>query len=289
MDLSALARWPAYVFLIGTMAGLGLQVAPAQLVNTLRNGRLIARALVANCVVAPLLGVLAATTLPLSEDVRSAILLVSLAPGGVAAVQFTSKARESLSYAAALELVLAAAALLVAPLWLMALFGPALPLPVPPIGEILSRLVPLLFLPLAIAVGIRSQWPRVAKRLELPVVSIGSLAFIANVAFTGSAKSAAVSAMTLVDGGAMLGLVACLMALGWALGGPARADRRVLASATSFRNIAMCLVVAVHWFPDRSIDAAVLAFSLLMIPPNVALMLYESFRAKKAAGTPSRA
>jgi BASS family bile acid:Na+ symporter len=76
----------------------------------------------------------------------------------------------------------------------------------------------------------------------------------------------------------MVVFVLASMSIGWLLGGPYAETRRVLASASSMRNAALCLLIANHDFPSTDVPATVLAFSALMVPPNLLLTLYALIR-----------
>ena len=82
---------------------------------------------------------------------------------------------------------------------------------------------------------------------------------------------------------AMLILILTSMVFGWVLGGPDRNNRRVLATGTSMRNAAICLLIAQKSFPDTGVDVVVVAFSALMVPPNMLFTLYETIKNKKSA------
>jgi BASS family bile acid:Na+ symporter len=80
---------------------------------------------------------------------------------------------------------------------------------------------------------------------------------------------------------AMLLLIAASMVIGWMLGGPDRGTRRVLTVNTSMRNVALALAIASRSFPGADVDVGVLAFSALMLPPNVLFTIYQSRKMKK--------
>jgi BASS family bile acid:Na+ symporter len=81
----------------------------------------------------------------------------------------------------------------------------------------------------------------------------------------------------------MLILILVSMLIGWVLGGPDKNDRRVLATGTSMRNAAICLLIAQKSFPDTGVDVVVIAFSALMVPPNMLFTLYEIIKNKRYA------
>jgi BASS family bile acid:Na+ symporter len=56
-----------------------------------------------------------------------------------------------------------------------------------------------------------------------------------------------------------------VLLLGWAMGGPTRGTRQVVALGTSNRNIALALLVAIQSFPGTAVVSAVVGNGLLLI------------------------
>ena len=59
--------------------------------------------------------------------------------------------------------------------------------------------------------------------------------------------------------------------------------RRVLATVTGMRHVALCLLIALNTFPDAAVQAPLVAFSALMVPPNTLLAAYTVIRSRKTA------
>jgi hypothetical protein len=49
------------------------------------------------------------------------------------------------------------------------------------------------------------------------------------------------------------------------------------------RHVVLCLIMALHTFPDPAVQAPLLAFSALMVPPNMLLTASMVIRSRKAA------
>ena len=79
----------------------------------------------------------------------------------------------------------------------------------------------------------------------------------------------------------MLGFILAAMVIGWLMGGPGSQTRTILATGSSMRNAALALLIAVNSFPGTNVDVAVIAFSGLMIPPNMLLTVYEILRNRR--------
>jgi BASS family bile acid:Na+ symporter len=67
------------------------------------------------------------------------------------------------------------------------------------------------------------------------------------------------------------------------MGGPDTGTRRVLATGTGMRNVMVALLIAVTSFPNSDVDLAVLAFSALMVPPNLVFTMYQNRKVKRLA------
>lgn len=283
-ELSPLAWLLTYVFLVSAMLSIGLEVTGRQVLGTLGNARLMGRALVANLVVMPALGLALVRLFPMSPDVAAGLLILAAAPGAPFAVQFTGKAKGAVAFAAALLLVLTLVALVVTPPLSGFLLGAETPLRLPA-GRLVRAALLYLVLPLLAGFALQRWAGSLAGTLRKPVALCAALSFPAVILLTMSVKSAATRAIGLPAVLALLLLVVGGMLLGWLLGGPDTATRRVLATGTGMRNAVVALLIARTSFPGSDVDLAVLAFSALMVPPNLVFTIYQGWRARtRAAG-----
>jgi bile acid:Na+ symporter, BASS family len=283
-ELGSLASLLTYVFLVLAMLSIGLEVTGRQVLGTLRDGSLWGRALVANLVIVPVLGLVLVRLFPLSPDVAAGLLILAAAPGAPFAVQFTGKAKGAVAFAAALLLVFTVVALVVTPPLSSLLLGagPSLRLPA---GRVARAALLYLVLPLLAGFALQRWAGALAGALRKPVALCAALAFPAVILLTMSVKSAATRAIGLPAVLALLLLVLGAMLTGWLLGGPDTATRRVLATGTGMRNAIVALLIARTSFPGSDVDLAVLAFSALMVPLNLVFTLYQRWRARtRAAG-----
>ena len=80
----------------------------------------------------------------------------------------------------------------------------------------------------------------------------------------------------------MLILILVSMVIGWLLGGPEKGTRQILTTGTSFRNAPLCLLIAMKSFPDTNVVVAVVAFTALMVPPNMLFTVYHNIKNKQS-------
>ena len=82
--LNTLYNLMSLVFVLGTMASMGLSLTMAQITGPLRNTRFVIVALLANFLVPPILAFLLIQLFSLDEPLAVGLLLVSLAAGAPA-------------------------------------------------------------------------------------------------------------------------------------------------------------------------------------------------------------
>ena len=88
------------VFLATSMLSIGMQTKGSDVRSIMASRGTLARALLANFVVVPILGIAIALLLPLQPQVSGALVLLACTPGGLSSIQFTSKVKDRASLAA---------------------------------------------------------------------------------------------------------------------------------------------------------------------------------------------
>jgi len=285
IEMSPLARLLTYVFLVSVMASIGLQVTGRQVLDALRNVGLMGRALVANLVLMPILGLVLVWLFSLPSDIAAGVLILAAAPGAPFALQFTSKAKAAMAFAAALVFVLTAVALAITPPLAGVLLRGETPLALPA-GRVAGQAAIYLLLPLLAGFALHHWAAGLAGMLRRPITLCATLSFPAVILLTMGVKSAATRAIGGRALAAMLLLVLGGMVIGWLLGGPETATRRVLATSTGMRNVMVALLIAFTSFPGSDVDLAVLAFSAVMVPPNLIFTIYHGILDRRRARAP---
>ena len=103
-------------FVAVVMFSIGLRTSGREFLNVVRARALLARTLLANCIVIPALGFLLVHTFPLNPDATIGILLLAAIPGTPIALQFTRMAKTKLAFAAAMTFVLSVVSIAMTPL-----------------------------------------------------------------------------------------------------------------------------------------------------------------------------
>jgi BASS family bile acid:Na+ symporter len=278
--LEPLPKILTYVFLISTMLAIGLTVTWPEILTTLRDRRLMGRVLLANLILVPILGYLLVLIFPLSPGTKLALALLALAPGGLTAIQFTDKVKGSLAFAAAVAFLLTLFSIIVTPILVEVILPLETGLDLP-LKRIILFIILYLFLPLILGFGIQSRSEKGARVLGKVMLIVSNISFVATILLTSAVKKEAMGAIGKETVLAMLFFIILSMVIGWWMGGPERGNRRVLAIATSMRNAALGLLIAMRAFPETGADVGIIAFMGLMVPPNMLFTVYHSIRERR--------
>jgi predicted Na+-dependent transporter len=275
-----LSKSLAIAFLVCMTMSLGLEVTWRQLLTLLRDKGLLFRALAANLILVPLLGLALVRVFPLPLDFANAFLILAAAPGAPMSLRYTRNQVDDAPFAAALLFVLILAAICFTPL-IAELILPAQTRLSVPYDRVAT--VALLYMVFPGLLGIAIQrWGGEETVMIRSVTFISArVFFLAWVILVTAEQSRAVRQLGVPTLAAMASLIIGSMIIGWLLGGPQRENRRILATGTSMRNVGLCAVIAIESFPGTKVDIAIVAFSALMVTPNSFLLFYENYRKKR--------
>lgn len=250
------------VFVVATMAGLGLQLTMGQILGPLADKFLVAKALVANFVLAPALALAIRAVLPLDDGFAIGLILMATAAGAPFLPPLARIARGDVAASVGLVVLL---------MGVTVLFLPAvLPLLIPGVRisplAIAKSLVLLMLVPLAIGLIVNRERPATAARwlpIASPLAKAGlALGAIALLALHGR------SLLGAFGSGAVLTAIALaigMLLIGWLVAGADKAARSVLMLATGARNIPAALVVAEQNFEDPNVLVMCLLFAFVSV------------------------
>jgi len=130
--------------------------------------------------------------------------------------------------------------------------------------NIARSLLLLMLLPLAIGLGVKARFERVAQRVQPPIngVSSLSLAFLIVLMLATNIQNV----ISLIGTRGILASILFLLVgvgVGWLLGGPGLGTKGVLALGTAQRNIAAALVVSGQNFDDPKVLVMVVAVAVV--------------------------
>ena len=277
-------------FAVTSMVSLGLTTEHGAVVRVLKDRGYLLRSLLVSLVIVPAIGALVLRASTFDPAIRAGIMLMTLAPGGVLGLQFTTKS-DAPSYALATQFLLAAVGLVLTPFLATHLLKTDAPLHLP-FGELLALILASLCLPLALGRLLQERFPERAPAMARAARVTGTLCFV--VAFLVMAAPLKREARHVVGSeaiGAMVLIIALSMAVGWFVGGRDTTTRMVSMSKASVRNAALALLIAHQGFANPRVAQSVMAYAALMAPMNFLMTLVMKaarHRSQPAALPPER-
>jgi predicted Na+-dependent transporter len=258
------------VFLVMLAIGLGLALRETGWVWE-RPG-LLARALVSVLVLVPLTGVAIARALSLPRWLEVGVALMAISPGAPVALRRSLGAGGHATFGPVLQMLIALAAVIVVPLWVVVLNPLYAGRASVSWIEVAQQVGIVQLLPMGLGIGVRLAVPRAAEWLRPRVARVGMVMLIC-VALV----IVVMIAPAVVHGGFRLALASalitvCALAIGHALGGPDRETRVTVAVGSAARNPGLALLVAQLNPTSPEVSAAVmthLLVSALTITPYV--------------------
>jgi bile acid:Na+ symporter, BASS family len=247
-------------FVVSSMLAMGAGLLVAQIIEPLRNARLVILALAANFILMPIGAYALATVLRLDESFGIGLLVLGCAAGAPFLPKLAELAKGNLPFAVGTMVLLMVVTVAYLPI--------VLPLLLPGITvnpkQIAQSLVFMMLLPLGIGLLLRAFFEKAAARLKPWLDWLSNLSLILLI---GLITAANIDKVLQVFGtrGILAGLlfIALGFGIGWLLGGPGSATKRVLALGTAQRNIAAALVVASQSFSDPKVVVMVIVVAIV--------------------------
>lgn len=267
------------VFMVGSLLGLGLQLALGQAITALRNVRFVLLIVFWGWVVGPAFAWFLVWAIPMEEPYGIGLLLLGMAPCAPFVPMMAEKARGDLPHTGAILVLTAVGTVVFMPF--------AVPLMAPPVTAdawaIGKPLVLYVLAPLALGIAIKDRAPGLAQAVYPAVKRITNLATVLMLA-----------GMAIVYGRAMIGaigsfaigtlIVYCgvLMAAAYRIGpGLAENQRSVLGLGMGTRNIGAAIAPLVA---AAGTDPRALVMCVIAMPVTVGLAAVAArFFARRAA------
>jgi predicted Na+-dependent transporter len=258
----------SYLFIVLYMLSVPLETTHGEIIRTLGNLNLMGRALLANFVIIPILGVIIAQFFDLPQEIKTGFLLLAMAPGGLLALQFARVSGGNRVLAVALLFVFCLLAILITPALVLSLFhregaGKL------PFAWLILMLLLLIVVPALVGRALQRLIPQHAPKLGLWLGRLSIVIFIIAAVTAGRYKTPAIKLMGTNGIEAIVLLIICSWVVGWLMGGPEIRNRKVLAISSSMRNVGVCLPIAASYFSGTDVAVPMLAFSGIMIPMNM--------------------
>jgi bile acid:Na+ symporter, BASS family len=261
MDLLSKAATVAMLsFVVSSMLAMGTGLTVAQIIEPLRNARLLVLALLANFVLMPLGAFALGKVLWLEEPFGIGLLVLGCAAGAPFLPKLAELAKGNLAFAVGAMVLLMVVTVGYLPVVLPLLLEGVSVDP----WKIARSLILLMLLPLAVGLALKAYYEAMAARVKPALDWISNVSLILLVLLISAAN---IDKVLDVFGtrGILAGLlfIAFGFAIGWLLGGPGNDTRRVLALGTAQRNIAAALVVGSQSFSDPKVVVMVIVVAIV--------------------------
>jgi BASS family bile acid:Na+ symporter len=246
--LATLQNLFTFAFVVSSMLAMGLSLTVGQIIEPLRNLRLVILALVANFVIVPATAFLLGQLIPMDDELRIGLILLGAAAGAPFLPKLAQIAKANLPFAVGLMALLIVATVIYLPL--------VLPLLLPGVevdaAQIAISLFGQMLVPLGIGLLVRARWAEAAGELQRPTAQVSNLSLVLLLVLMLGLNLDDV--IGLFGSGAIIAtlvLVAVSIGSGYLLGGPGRDTRQVLAMGTGQRNLAATFLIAGSNFADQ--------------------------------------
>jgi BASS family bile acid:Na+ symporter len=277
--LETLALLSVLVFVIGSMASMGLSLRMAQIIAPLKNVRLVVLALVANFVLVPLLAYVITLVVDLDEPIRIGLILLSTAAGAPFLPKLVEVAKGSTAFSVGLMVLLMVITIVYLPLVLPLLLGDVQVNP----WDIAQSLIMLMLIPLAIGLFVKARYAEMAAKVQ-PVM--GQASNFALILLTVLGLVLNFSNMIDLVGtmGILVGIIFIVLSLvvGYFLGGSEAGNRSVMGLGTAQRNISAALVVA-----GQNFDADVITYIMVIAIIGLVVLMPAAGELGKRIKTPA--
>ncbi len=259
---SATAGLSGLLFIVSSMLAMGMSLTMAQILQPLRNVRLVLLALLANFVLTPLLAYVIIRVIPLEQSLQIGLVVLATAAGAPFLPKLVQGAKGNIAFGVGLMTLLMVVTIVYMPL--------VLPLMLPGVEinpwDIAKSLIVLMLIPLAIGLLFKSHSPDSAAHWAATLNKISGLAILILLVV-----GLGLNVSNIIDLLGSLGLLALLLfivgslLIGLLLGGRDPAVRSVMGLGTAQRNVAAAILVSVQNFSDTNTVSFVLVAAVLLL------------------------
>jgi predicted Na+-dependent transporter len=259
---SAIAGISGLLFVVTSMLAMGMSLTMIQILQPLKNARLIILALLANFVLVPLLAYGITLVIPLEKSLQIGLIVLATAAGAPFLPKLVQGAKGDIAFGVGLMVLLMVVTIIYVPLVLPLLLQGVSVNP----WDIAQSLIVLMLFPLAIGLLIKSHSPESAAQWQPLMNKISGLAIM--IMLVVGLGLNAKNILSLIGTGGILALLifiaGCLL-IGLLLGGRKPEVRSVMGLGTAQRNVAAAIVVASQNFPEGNTLVFVLVAAILLL------------------------
>ena len=266
--ITVITQLSAFTFIITSMLAMGLSLTVKQIIDPLRDVKVLLLALLANFVLVPALAYGILLLIPLEQGLATGLIIVACAAGAPFLPKLVQVAKGDAAFSVGMMTLLMVVTVIYLPL--------VLPLLLPGASvsswDIAKSLIFTMLLPLGIGLFIKARYAETAGHLQPTMSQISSLAIALMMVGVLVLQFSTIIA-TIGTGGIVVALLflAGSLAIGLLLGGKNPAMRSVMGLGTAQRNLAAAMLVAAQNFSDQPnvlvmvMLIAILGLILLMV------------------------
>ncbi len=235
-------------FVVTSMLVMGMSLTVPQIIEPLRNVRLVVLALVAAFVIVPATAVVLRAVIPMDEQLQIGLMLMASAHGAPFLPKLTQIAKGNLAFAVGLMTLLIVATVIYLPIVLPFL----LPGVTVDAGAIAGSLLVQMIVPLAIGLLVNARWAEAAEAAKPPLAQVSNISLVLLLVLMLGLNLPNV--IGLIGSGALLAtLILTVVAIGagFLLGGPSQDTRGVTALGVALPNMAAGFLIAGSSFADK--------------------------------------
>jgi predicted Na+-dependent transporter len=246
--LATLAQLSVLVFVIGSMASMGLSLKIPQIIAPLKNVKLVLLALVANFVLVPALAFLITVVIELDEPIKIGLILLATAAGAPFLPKLAQAAKGNTAFSVGLMVLLMVVTIIYLPLVLPLLLSGVEVNP----WEIAQSLIVMMLIPLAVGLFINARYEDIAARIQPTFGQASNLALLVltvlGLVLNFGPMIDLVGSLGILAGIIFIVLAVLIGFLMGMLGSTDGAIRSVMGLGTAQRNISAALVVGAQNF-----------------------------------------
>ena len=264
--LETLVQLSVLVFVVGSMFSLGLSLTIQQIIDPLKNARMVILALVANFVLVPALAYGLVILFNLDDTLSVGLILLSTAAGAPFLPKLVDLAKGHIAFSVGLMVLLMVVTVIYLPLVLPLLLGDV----DVNAWDIAQSLIFMMLIPLAVGLFIKARYTESAAKIQ-PTFGMAANIALITMAVLGLVLNFSSMIALVGTRGILAGIIFIIISLiiGYLLGGSDPKDKSVMGLGTAQRNIAAALVVAAQNFSTEVVTylMVIAIISLVILMP----------------------
>lgn len=282
MDTKSIVMIVAQISLAALLTSVGLHARWRDALRTMRNYRLLGRAVLAVNVVVPMTAIIICGLLPIPQLMKVGIVIMSVSPLAPVLSLRLVQARVDASFAVGLDVALVLLSVIVVPLTI-ALLSWIFPINASVSPAAVAKLATLsVLLPLAVGMLVRALTRASIERLAkmLTVLGYVGLGLVVIALLYAQARDA----FDLIGSGVMIAILVTVLAgvvAGHFLAGSAPADKLAITLAATLRHPGLAALIAQRNFPNQKVELTIILYLLTAVAFS---LLYQAWILKRTVG-----